>query len=169
MSKTGRIVTFACSTCGGPGYRALGQVNRSRREGRPLFCSRTCFQATRAVDIADKQQRAKAYSQRYRAEHPVPAAYWQQWYAAHREQALSDSKRWYSQNKGHVSERGKSYRARTQFGEFAEAYQILLALEREIRRLLPDKYERLKARGVYDRYNERKKEKRNARRLNDAP
>lgn len=38
-----------------------------------------------------------------------------------------------------------------QYGQFAGAYGLFLELQREVRRQLPDKYERLKAKGYYTR------------------
>jgi hypothetical protein len=34
--------TFACVRCGGPGHRRTGDVNRAKRLGLPLYCSRAC-------------------------------------------------------------------------------------------------------------------------------
>lgn len=39
----------------------------------------------------------------------------------------------------------------SEYGAFAESWLLLLDLEREIRKQMPDKYERLKARGYFTR------------------
>lgn len=153
---------FTCATCGETASRHSGEVNRSVRRGWPLYCSRECFQVTQRTSAQEKAEYRKEYGKKYRAEHPTPNSYWAQWYAKNREKSLAEAKAWYEQNKSTVADRGHRWRAATKFGPFAEAYLVFLDLSAELRRLMPDHYERFKARGHYDRQNERRKARRRA-------
>ena len=58
-----------------------------------------------------------------------------------------------------IQRRGRAY------ADFAEAWRLLIELEREIRTRCPDKYERQKARGYFTRIQERKHHERQDRRF----
>ncbi len=51
-----------------------------------------------------------------------------------------------------------------EYAEFAESWRLMLELEREVRRRVPDKYERQKNRGYFLKINERKRHERQDRR-----
>jgi len=59
----------------------------------------------------------------------------------------------------YIQRRGRAY------ADFAEAWRLLIELEREIRTRCPDKYERQKARGYFTRIQERKHHERQDRRF----
>lgn len=147
--------------CGTVKMYERGHVNRNTRRGHGLFCSRKCAGEAKRKSEEDKREARRRLQKGYRITRATEKkAYAKAYYWSHRDGQLSDAKRWYEQHKDHVRERGKLWRARRFFGPFAEAYLVWLELDREIARLLPDKYERLKARGCYARYNETKKERR---------
>lgn len=174
-------VPFTCAYCGSVGTKASSHANRSARIGAALYCDRSCAAAARKTDtrsLAEKRADKRAYDKAYRATNDAmlqrKRAEWYARYGPANRQKEAEKRR--ERMPQHVEYcRQPQYRAKkheydvqrvsAKYDEFAEAHRILVELEREIRRRVPDKYERLKARGYYERQNEKAKERRNARRI----
>lgn len=176
------MTTITCPHCRKRAKKESGAVNRARKNGCPVYCSRRCSGLARRV------KRSRAERRRLKAE-----------YDANRRVALADvireKKREYFQ-RTYTPEKGRAYRkhrtfdhtaycrryyadparkaakveydkwrrAERQAGEYAECMVLLNELRKEIIKQMPDKYERMKARGYYD--NQR--ESHNERRRQDA-
>jgi len=144
-----------CEQCGRKVEKPTGHVNRARKEGRKLFCSRRCFGLSRRHNKSDaqKKEEKRLYDMEYRAKNrPMlkvkKAAYFQRTYdpekakverkkrsAAHAEYCRRpEYKAWkkvYDQK----------YRAKKHYGEFWESFLVLLDLERTVEGQMPS-YER---------------------------
>ncbi len=53
-------------------------------------------------------------------------------------------------------------RRASSYGEYADAFKVLLVLKKQLLVQCPDKYERLKARGYYEMQNQKRRERRHA-------
>lgn len=166
-----------CMTCGEPVWKRVSDINRSPT-GR-FFCDLKCAGAARC-DGKTKAQRiaAKAaYDADYRAKNRSmlkvkKAAYHAATYDPERarrvRKANADNIRAYRER--HL--RTPRYRAlkrnydieyrAAEYGEFSGCHPLLVELERELRRLVPSKYQRQINRGYFDRphVQERKRDAR---------
>lgn len=140
MAGTGRV--FCSQACFG----------KSRRKKKPPIAARrakkAAYDAIRRVLLADE---IKAEKREYykRAYDPAKAAKVRKkrmaWHVAYCRRYYADPKR------KAAKVRYDSNRRAAQYGEFAGAFKLLVRLKREVNKKLPDKYERAKARGYYDR------------------
>jgi hypothetical protein len=155
-----KVVAF-CEYCGGVVQQSQSSVRRAIRDGRPLYCDRVCSGLARRVTPHQKKEAKRIYDARRRTEKAAEisvkkAAYYQRTRdpAKERERRLENMDRHveYCRRPGYVAYKAnydRQYRAE-EYGEFAEAYLLLLDLEREIR-IRSTWYERAKARGYYTR------------------
>jgi hypothetical protein len=171
------LVSFNCDWCGSLTAKPAGHVNRSRREGHGLCCDRRCAGRARRDTRTPEQRKSdkSAYDRQYRERNRAElktkkAAYYKATRDPKREREIRMKRM-----PLHVEYcRRPEYRAKkhqydiervsSHYGEFAEAHRLLIELERVIRGKLPDKYERLRLRGYYERQNEKRREQR-ARRV----
>lgn len=162
----GPPVTITCPTCGATAEKRAGHVNRARRLGLAIYCGRACAGLARRCNktVAERRAEKRVYDMAYRermgaALKAKRAAYYQNVTAKNPERQRAIRK---ARMPKHVEYcRRPEYRAKKHeydlrrnaaaYGEFAEAFRLLKELEREIRVRVPSKYERLKARGYYDR------------------
>lgn len=179
----GRISNERCARCGGPCGQRVGAVNRAKKLGYAVYCGRRCSGMARRSDFrtkAEKRADKRAYDEQYRERNrealkAKKAAYYQRIGPTIREKEREQRAR----NMPHHVEycRRPEYRAkkheydiqkaaREGYGDYGEAWRLLLELEAEIRRRVPDKYERLRARGYYERVNEKNRAKRAERKAN---
>ena len=105
---------------------------------------RNYFKRTYDPDAAREHRRTRAFDH---------TAYCRRYYA--------DPKR-----KAEKVEYDKWRRAGLLVGEYAECLVLLIELKKEIIKQVPDRYERMKARGYYDTQQERAKWRRQARAAN---
>lgn len=58
-----------CAHCGKPVKKSAGHLNRSRRQGRKLFCNRVCFGLDRRLykSVLQKKTEKRLYDLQYRA------------------------------------------------------------------------------------------------------
>lgn len=138
--------------------------HKQRSDCRNLYCGRRCFGLARRTGKSKRVRVAEkaAYDKRYRADNADrlkadKAAYFQRTYDPVK--ARKDRKKTMARHvaycrrpeyKAKKKEYDRKLRAK-QYGQFADAYSLFLELQREVRRQLPDKYERLKAKGYYTR------------------
>lgn len=152
-----------CGFCGAIVRQSPGSINRALREGKPLYCDRTCSgMARRDRRTPEQKKEAKRiYDARRRAEKAAEirvkkAAYYQRTRdpAKARERRLRNMDRHIEycrrpEYRAYKADYDRQLRA-NEYGEYAEAYLLLLELDREIRSRATS-YERLKARGYYTR------------------
>lgn len=154
------VVAF-CQYCGGVVQQSQSSVRRAIREGRPLYCDRVCVGLARRVPSDEKKEAKRIYDARRRVERAAElraekAAYYQrtrdpakerEYRRAHMGRHLEYCRR--PEYVAYKKDYDRELRAE-EYGEFAEAYLLLLDLEREIRSRATA-YERRKARGYYTR------------------
>jgi hypothetical protein len=163
------MIKLICSSCAEPFKRVLACVKYQRRHGAENeFCSQRCTGLGRRTykPKAVKVREKAAYDASYRATNSARlkrtrAAYFQRTYdpeKARRERAQKMAahvvycRKYYADPKRKADKVAYDLdRRAAAYGDYAEAYKLLLQLQDEIRRRIPDRYERAKARGYYDR------------------
>jgi len=174
------FVTLTCAGCDARFDRRAAEVKYRRKAGiRRTFCSQACVGAEKhrrlGKSLTQKKRDKSLYDRLYRARNREAlrrkkAAYFQCTYdpeearLARRKNAARHAeyiRRYYADpsNKAAKVAYDKARRA-AEYGDFADAYGLLLELQREVIQRCPDKYERLKARGYYERINTTKRQRR---------
>lgn len=166
-------MTYTCDTCGRPFERKPGQANRTG-SGRH-FCALACAGAFRRVGAAALKERKRLYDAEYRATNlaritAAKAAHYAATKDREKERAIRKKNR--ERHRAYIAAYNadpankaakRAYDAALRasaYGDFAECSRLLLDLERLIRQRCPDKYERQKARGYFERVNAKKREQR---------
>lgn len=168
------MIRFRCPQCRRVAERDASRVNRSRRVGMRVYCSRLCSGLARRTErLPESERKAKkaAYDVLYRAERVEERREQKREY--HR--ATYDPKRARRVREERKRKNGLSYHAeycrqrfakrpalkrgkvmydrarrdRLYYGPLAPAAQLLRKLETLIRSKYPSDYERRKARGYY--------------------
>lgn len=153
---------WTCERCAGRFVRPRAQAARSRH----LYCTATCAGAARRTSRAAKVERKREYDARRRAAladqiRAAKAEYHRRTYdptAAREERKktaaqMAEYARRYNAdpaNKAAKAEYDAALRA-AKYGEYADAYRLLLELQALVRSMEPDRYLRARARGYYDR------------------
>lgn len=156
---------ITCMHCLGAFEREPGQVRNSARQ----FCSQRCAGFARRKPKLPKAQRAalKAeYDRNYRKMNAArlkreKAAWFQRNYdpekqrkknAARMPEHVVYCRKYYAdpKRKAHKVRYDQTRRGLLSYGEWNEAWRLLLRLERAIRKRTPSWYERAKARGYYE-------------------
>ena len=154
-------VAALCRYCGAVVQQPQGSIRRALREGKPLYCDRACSGAARRVPPDRKKEAKRIYDAQRRVDKATElraqrAAYYQRTRdpARERERRLANMDRHieYCRQPEYRAYKADYDRRRCadEYGEYAEAYLLLLDLEQEI----PSRataYERRKARGYYTR------------------
>lgn len=160
-------VALRCPQCGGSFSAIAGRVNRANKIGAPLYCGKTCSGLARRLKTPKNPEQKRAEK----------AAYDRVRREEQRDRLLAEKRAYYETNKPRILEkmaeyrkvrmpqhveycRRPEYRAKkheydaarneAEYGEFAEAWRLLLDLEREIRSQATA-YERRVANGYYTR------------------
>lgn len=141
--------------------QSQGSINRAVREGKPLYCDRTCAGLARRISSSQKKRRKSLYDARRRTELAAEIsaqkqAYYQRTRNPEKEReyrrANMDRHVEYCRQPEYVE--GKAVydqeRRAAEYGPYADAYLLLLDLEREVRSRATS-YERRVARGYYTR------------------
>jgi hypothetical protein len=161
---TGKVIAFCeYAYCNAIVPQSQSSIRRAQREDKPLYCNRVCSgMARRDHRTPDQKKEAKrGYDAQRRAEKAAEisvrkAAYYQRTRdpvkerarrAANMDRHVELCRR--PEYRDYKSDYDREYRAR-EYGEYAEAYLLLLDLEREIRSRATW-YERRKAKGYYTR------------------
>lgn len=160
-------VALKCPQCGGAFTACAGRVNRAAKINAPLYCGKPCASLARRLPVPKTPEQKKAekvaYDRRRRDEQ--------------RERLLAEKRAYYEANRPRILEKMAEYRkermpkhveycrrpeyrakkheydlarADAEYGEFAEAWRLLLDLEKEIRSQATA-YERRVANGYYTR------------------
>lgn len=150
-----------CQYCGARVQQSVRAINRAIREGKPLYCDRECAGLARRVPLDQKKAAKRVYDAQRRIEQADKireqhAAYFQRTYdpvKARERRALNMGRHVeYCRQPEYVVKKkdyDRWHRAQ-EYGDYADAYLLLLDLEREIRSRATS-YERRKARGYYTR------------------
>ncbi len=183
-----RYVTIRCCACGNDALRTSSEVNRAAKVGAPVYCNRTCaglarrgevrtdaerkqiksdYDRQRRTDLHDqlKAEKRAAYEAKKAADIEAVRAQQRKQREAQKASGYRDNYLKTDRYKKYKHEYDLRTRSEEWYGEYAEAHRLLVELERLIRQQCPDKYERLKARGYYERANECRRQKRAAQRL----
>lgn len=150
-----------CKYCGAVVQQPQGAINRAIRLGKPIYCDRDCAGLARRVPPSEKKEAKRIYDAQRRAELAAEisakkAEYYQRTRDPAKErarrQANMDRHVQYCRQPEYVTYKADYDRERRskEYGEFADAYLLLLDLEREVRSRATG-YERRKARGYYTR------------------
>lgn len=159
------MIRLICPQCGAAFERKAGHVNRSTKVGAPLYCGMGCAGLARRLKNPPTEQQRKvakaAYDREYRKRDPQAikarkAAYYQRTRDPVKE-AIKRKKRMHlhvaycqrPEYRAKKSEYDKQLRA-AEYGPFAEAYLLLLDLQKDIRSRM-SKYERMKAKCYFTR------------------
>ena len=150
-----------CRSCGDVVRQKPSAINRAIREGKPLYCDRTCAGIARRISTSQKKRQKRIYDANRRIEKAAEirekkADYHQRTYNPEkaREQRRAGMGRHvqYCRRPEYVAKKADYDldRRAKEYGPYADAYLLLLDLEREIRSRATS-YERRKARGYYTR------------------
>ncbi|MGL4640176.1 MAG: hypothetical protein ACRCVX_10700 [Shewanella sp.] len=159
--------TCACHSCGTNFERTPSAFNRAEKAGGKHFCSRACFGDSRkVVDKRSTEQKklAKAeYDRQRRAAIPeILKTKKKEYYQKNREEILKKMTagrkdrmpkhvEYCRRPEYKIKKRAHDIKVRCmEYGDFDEAWRLLLDLEKEIRSRLT-KYERLVAKGYFSR------------------
>jgi hypothetical protein len=157
---TGKV-TVLCGYCNFIVPQSQSSIRRALREGKPLYCNRVCSGMARRVTLDQKRETKRVYDARRRTEKAAEISAKKQAYYRRTRDPVKEHERRRNNMGKHVEYcRRPKYRASKaaydrehrarEYGEYAEAYLLLLDLEREIRSRATS-YERLRARGYYTR------------------
>lgn len=150
-----------CYYCGTVVQQSQSSIRRAIREGKPLYCNRVCSALARRVPLDQKKTAKRVYDARRRIEKATEisakkAAYYQRTRdpAKERERRLAHMGRHVEycrqpEYRAYKADYDRRLRAE-EYGEYGDAYLLLLDLEQEIRSRASG-YERRKARGYYTR------------------
>lgn len=138
-------MTHPCSTCGKPVPHTQSHINRSLKSGWNLYCSDECESANRKKSIAYKKEVKRLYDQRRRITHAEQLKREKADY--HKRTYDPEKQRRYNQEHmaHHVEycrrpeyveykrEYDAEYRAKKQYGDYWEAFVLLLKVEQEVK------------------------------------
>jgi len=142
-----KVMEFRCAQCGRKTDRPAGHVNRSRARGDNLYCGRRCAGLGRRKPpktMAQKKLEKREYDKLYRARNlesikAKKAAYFKRTYdpdaaRIERKRNMPAHVEYCRQPKYKAWKRDydRRYRAK-EYGPFAEAYQLTIDLNREIK------------------------------------
>lgn len=148
-------------SCGAVVQQSQGSINRAIRLGKPIYCDRVCAGLARRVPPDQKKESKRLYDAQRRTELTSEISVKKaEYYRRTRDPAKERGRRQagmgrhveYCRQPEYVAYKTKYDRERRakEYGEFADAYLLLLDLEREVRSQASG-YERRKARGYYTR------------------
>lgn len=136
----------ACSHCGTLIEKAAGSVNRAQKLGKPLFCNKTCFGLSRRAgkSLEQKKEEKRLYDMEYRAKNlelikQRKADYFKQTYdpvkaAEGRKKRMPQHVEYCRRPEYKVYKQSydAQYRAKKLYGEYHEAFLLLLQIDREV-------------------------------------
>lgn len=172
------MIKVNCDHCGKESEKPTGAVNRSRVDGKPIYCNKTCFGLanrsgkTEAQKIEDK----RLYDIRYRKRNPEERAIKRA--ASYQKNRNPEKERIDRKKRAHLhaeycrtpeykawkKEYDMKYRAKKNYGEYAEAFLINQELQGEI-------YERMSTYEIAlqnKTLNKSQERKRHERRINSG-
>lgn len=161
---------FKCPNCKKPINKPIGEINRARKSGRPIYCNRKCAGLGRRKNKTQvqKKEEKRHYDIKYRATSLTlkarKAAYYQRTRNPEKERERRKARMHlhvkYCQQPFYREWKKKydrQYRCKQEFGEFWESASILLDLEGEIDERM-DWYERRMLNGTLNKHQQRRRE-----------
>lgn len=150
-----------CQHCGEVVQQSQSNIRRAIREGKPLYCNRVCSGLARRVPPDQKKDAKRIYDAQRRVELAAEISAQKAAYYQRTRDPPKERERRLVRMPRHVEYcRQPEYRAYKadydrelragEYGEYADAYLLLLDLEREIRSRATWR-ERARARGYYTR------------------
>jgi len=177
-----RLLSFVCDGCGKEAKKRTGCINRARKVGRKVYCSRTCYAEDSVQDRRSKEEKKAdkaAYDREYRAENKERRkAQKKAYYTPERNKAdyqkmrarmaadpalKADFKRrqreCYMRPEYREKKRkaDREWRAKRRFGAFWESHIAILEIGEEIAKVA-SRQEIYVHRGVYNKKQERRRE-----------
>lgn len=158
MSPAARV---HCHYCGVVVQQSQSSINRAVRQGKPIYCDRECAGMARRVPLSEKKEAKRLYDAQRRTEKAAEISakkrdYYQRTRDPEKERVRGQAGMArhveYCRRPEYVASKA-AYdleRRAKEYGPYADAYLLLLDLEREIRSRATS-YERRKARGYYTR------------------
>ena len=155
------MTVAVCQYCGEVVQQSQSSIRRAIREGKPLYCNRSCSGMARRVPTDQKKEAKRLYDARRQVERAAElsaqkAAYYQRTRdpAKERERRRANMGQHVEycrrpEYRAYKADYDRQHRAE-EYGEYADAYLLLLDLEREIRSRA-SWCERARARGYYTR------------------
>lgn len=161
MAERGRKQKIICPSCGKKAFRSVSAINRAKKDGLKIYCSRKCSAIGRRKDNpktprnpnwktmkADyDRKRRKEKSKELKAKKKAAYAIWG---PKHREEERQKRKERMPKHVEYL--RQPEYKAwkvkydkkrrAEQFGDFKDAYTVLLKLTKEIKKQMPNRFER---------------------------
>lgn len=161
---------IACHQCGRSADLLAGHVNRARKAGNRLFCSRGCAGLARRKHKTKAQlvEEKRLYDAAYRARDPdkrkaAKAAYYQRTRNPEKERDRRKARMPLHveycrrpEYRAWKADYDRRYRAEREFGEFGEAFMLLQDVEREVSARMT-KYEIYLANGTLNKRNNRRR------------
>jgi hypothetical protein len=177
-------MSLLCAHCNKPHGRRAAYVNRAAKCGLPLYCDRRCAGLARRTEkppLAVRRALKREYDIKYRLENrEYIRERKREDYQAHRDPVkerrirkanmarhVAYCRKYYQdpKRKAFKVAYDKYYKAKLLYGDnyWAECHVLLVKLEKAVRELEPNKYERAKARGYYGNGRTTQERKRNAK------
>lgn len=161
-----------CASCGSLLHKKTGEINRAAKNGRQLYCGRSCAGLARRLknppSEAERKEAKRLYDAKYREEKKSEIKikkrdYFKRTYdpvkaAEDRKKRMPKHVEYCSQPayKAWKREYDKNYRAKKYFGVFAEAAILLQDIEREIAKQAT-RYEIYRINGTLNKAQKRKR------------
>ena len=157
---------MTCPYCGGDLHRYIGYINRAKKLGVPIYCSRVCSGLARRVERTDEEKKKiKADYDRKRRKTIDRTEQIKSYNESPKGRAMQkrNSKKFkqshleYCRNpqyREYKKEYDETYRAKKSYGEFWEASIVLKKIDELI---LPEKQEAKIQKGTYNKSQKRKR------------
>lgn len=137
-------MTLICPVCGATFERCSSHVNRSLKRGDNLYCGQACAGLARRKSVEHKKETKRLYDANRRQTHKdilkvQKAAWFKRTYNPEKQRAYNQAHMQHHvaycrrpEYKEYKREYDARRRAELQYGEFGEAFMLLLKLEREV-------------------------------------
>jgi predicted nucleic acid-binding Zn-ribbon protein len=161
MAERGRKQKINCPSCGKNAFRSVSAINRAKKDGLKIYCSLKCSAIGRrkdnpktpnnpkwkAMKAEYDRNRRKEKDEELKAQKKAAYAIWG---PKHREEERQKRKENMPKHveycrQPEYKEKKKDYDRKVrveQYGEFAESYELLEELVKEIKHQMPDRFER---------------------------
>lgn len=156
-----------CSYCNSNLNKTTSEINRSKKEGRKLFCNKTCFALSRKKNESPgiKKERKRLYDINYRGNNKDKICTDKKLYNETKSGRETQKRNRYKfkeyhseycktdKYKSYKKDYDKYYRAKDRYGEYYESFLLIIEIEKE--------YEKKDTRLQLNLVNKSQKRKRN--------
>lgn len=165
------MTAIVCKYCGKKSDKPSGSTNRVLRGGKNVYCNHKCFgfdkrrhyslkerkklkadydkERRKKIPLLIKKKKAESFQKNY---NPVKAAIIRKERMAYHVK-YCQSPEYREKKRIYDVER----RSKKQALYFHECWCLLVEIDREVKKIMPDKYERLKMRGLLERIRNKKR------------